>query len=93
MKTFIVCLIVTLTVFAVNKNFLSRIEKLEGRISFEKKQVEKIQKELRKRMAEYYNKANLKDIELEFSEKGIMKRSKEIKYFKLEDKEKDVQGN
>ncbi|MFA6878144.1 MAG: hypothetical protein WCQ76_04480 [Fusobacterium sp.] len=93
MKTFVVGLVITLVVFGVNKNYLSRIEKLEGQVKFEKKQVEICNKQLRKQMMSYYNKSNFKKIELEMLDKGKMEHSKEIRYFKLEGEKEDVEGN
>ncbi|MFK4784770.1 hypothetical protein [Fusobacterium sp. MFO224] len=93
MKSFIIGIIFTLSVFGINKYYLSKIEKLEDQIRFEKKQVEICRKQLRKKMAEYYNKANFKKIELEMLNKENMEHSKEIIYFKLEGKEKNAEEN
>lgn len=88
MKSFIIGIIVTLSVFGVNKYYLSRIEKLEQQIRFEKKQVEICRKELRKSIAEYNSKSDLKKIELEMMAREDMQHSEEIVYFKLEGEEK-----
>lgn len=71
MKSILIIIAITITIWLTHNNYLVKVSKLEKEIILEKKELEDLKKELNEKRLEYEKISDLKKLEIEMRDKKI----------------------
>ncbi len=69
MKSILIIIAITITIWLTHNNYLVKVSKLEKEIILEKKELEDLKKELNEKRLEYEKVSDLKKLEIEMRDK------------------------
>lgn len=85
MKSILIIIAITITIWLTHNNYLVKVSKLEKEIILEKKELEDLKKELNEKRLEYEKVSDLKKLEIEMRDKKNMQSPTEINYFQIKE--------
>ena len=85
MKSILIIIAITITIWLTHNNYLVKVSKLEKEIILEKKELEDLKKELNEKRLEYEKISDLKKLEIEMRDKKNMQSPTEINYFQIKE--------
>lgn len=85
MKSILIIIAITITIWLTHNNYLVKVSKLEKKIILERKELEDLKKELNEKRLEYEKVSDLKKLEIEMRDKRNMQSPTEINYFQIKE--------